>query len=454
VRLPAALRPPTLRGRLALAATLATAAVLLVVVVAVVAAFAARERAATDRTLATQAARLEAPARFALQAPPGHIPRGLARQAARLLAGSGTGVRVRGRDGIVFDNGEGPETTAPLGYASRDGWRVLTRALGGGATLQLAVPEADAKARVAHVRTIAIVAGALGVLGCAVLVYAVAGVALRPLGVLRAGAARVSTTRDLTARLPERDGPEELDDLARSLNAMLARLEASAARTEEALAAARRFTADAGHELRTPLTSLRANVETLVRNPGLPAAERARVLEEVVADQARLAALLDGLQSLARGDADVANRETPLDLADVADAAVAAARRRHPALTVALRADEPAPVRGAEEGLRALVDNLLENAARHGRPDGRVEVAVGGEDGRVVLTVDDDGPGIPPGERERVLARFARGTGARGPGSGLGLAIVAQQAALHGGRVEVGEAPLGGARVRVALPPS
>jgi len=129
-----------------------------------------------------------------------------------------------------------------------------------------------------------VTAGALGLLACAGLVYWIASLALRPLGRLREGAARVSSTRDLTARLPAWEGPEEVDDLARSLNAMLARLEGSAAQTEAALAAARRFTADAGHELRTPLTSLRTNLDTLARNPDLPQEERARVVEELTSD--------------------------------------------------------------------------------------------------------------------------------------------------------------------------
>jgi signal transduction histidine kinase len=231
---------------------------------------------------------------------------------------------------------------------------------------------------------------------------------------------------------------------------MLGRLEGSAAQTESALRASRRFTADAGHELRTPLTSLSANLDTLARNPALPAAERARVLAEMAADERRLTALLDNLQALARGDAGVGDRTELVDLADVADAALADARRRHPATGFALAAPEAAPVQGAQDGLRMIVDNLLENAARHG--GGHVEVGVAASNGSATLTVDDDGPGIPAKERERVLARFARGTSARGPGSGLGLAIVAQQTALHGGRVAIEEAPLGGARVRVELP--
>jgi two-component system sensor histidine kinase PrrB len=109
-----------------------------------------------------------------------------------------------------------------------------------------------------------------------------------------------------------------------------------------------------------------------------------------------------------------------------------------------------AELQGWPDGLRLIVDNLLANAAVHGGR--RVEVDVRRDDGALVLLVDDDGPGIAPVERERVLERFARGEGTRAPGSGLGLALVAQQAALHGGGVRIGDAPLGGARVEVRLP--
>ncbi|MDP8969626.1 MAG: sensor histidine kinase [Actinomycetota bacterium] len=111
---------------------------------------------------------------------------------------------------------------------------------------------------------------------------------------------------------------------------------------------------------------------------------------------------------------------------------------------------------GWPEGLRVLVDNLLENALRHGRPDGSVQVALSVTDGRVRLTVDDDGPGIPRDDRGRVFERFTRGRNARAPGSGLGLALVAQQAAVHDGSAVIEDAPSGGARVTVdlAAPPA
>jgi signal transduction histidine kinase len=112
------------------------------------------------------------------------------------------------------------------------------------------------------------------------------------------------------------------------------------------------------------------------------------------------------------------------------------------------------PIDGWEPGLRLLADNLLENAARHGRPGGRVVVTVRrGADG-ALLTVDDDGPGIPAPDRERIFEPFTRLASTNGTGSGLGLALVEQQVRHHGARIEVGESPLGGARFSVQFAPN
>jgi len=164
-------------------------------------------------------------------------------------------------------------------------------------------------------------------------------------------------------------------------------------------------------------------------------------LEELERDVARLAALLDALQALARGDAGAVAHE-PVDVGDVADAALADARRRHPHVDFAFGDAQELTVTGDATGLRAIFDNLLENAARHGAHTVRIEL------GAHHLAVDDDGPGIPEDQRERVFERFVRG-GAQG--SGLGLAIVAQQAQLHGGETRIEASSLGGARVLVTM---
>ncbi len=421
----------TLAGRVTLVVIAAVAVVLAAVGAALVAAVDAREHDATDRQLRAAATRLAQPARRAIAAP--RLP-----PAALRTAAGGVAVRVLSGGELVYDDGRAPALPASPGLATASGWRVLVRRVRGG-SLEVAAPLAPVEDRIASLRRDVLVAAILGLLACALAVRILAARALEPLSGLRESAARVSTTRDLTTRL-DAGGPPEVADVAGSLNAMLARLEASAAATERALEAARRFTADAGHELRTPLTSQRANLAVLARDD-LEPDERERVLAELDAGQLRLAALLDALQALARGDAALPGRREPLDLADLADAALADAKRRHPHVDFEFGDATPAPVEGDPAGVRAAVDNLLENAARHGAR--RVRIAVDGA--RVI--VDDDGPGIAPEERERVFERFARGRRADTAGSGLGLAVVAQQAALHGGRAYATDSPLHGARV-------
>lgn len=307
-------------------------------------------------------------------------------------------------------------------------------------------------------------------LGVLVLVGAVGfwlgGVALRPLAALRVTAERVASTRDLATRLPHGDGPEEVDALAGSLNAMLERLQQSTTQIEATLEASRRFAAEAGHELRTPLTSMRMNLDVLARSPSLTTDERA-IMADITREQARLLALLEGLQQLARGDAAEAIPRKRVNLSEVVDAAIANANARHPDATITLTGPDDVVLHGWPDGLRLLVDNLLDNALRHGRPNGQIDVALTADDHAeapqrnqtttrptmVCLTVDDDGPGIPADDRQRVFERFARGS-SQAPGSGLGLALVAQQATVHGGRAAIDTAPRGGTRVTVHLAPA
>ena len=141
-----------------------------------------------------------------------------------------------------------------------------------------------------------------------------------------------------------------------------------------------------------------------------------------------------------------------VDLGDIADAAVFAARTRHPEL--AIESDLPASgpvVHGDADGLWRVVENLLENAARHGRPGGHVRLRVTANGAGAEIVVEDDGPGIPFAERERVIRRFARGRGTAAGGSGLGLAIVDAEARRHGGTLTLSSSELGGLLARVTI---
>jgi two-component system sensor histidine kinase PrrB len=197
---------------------------------------------------------------------------------------------------------------------------------------------------------------------------------------------------------------------------------------------------------------VQATLSTLRRHPDLDAPRRAGMVQDALDQQQRMVALLEGLQALARGDAGPLEH-TAVDLADLVDGVVTATAARDPDVVLeAELPDAPVMVEGWEPGLRLLVENLVSNAVRHGRHDGgRVLVTLlpGADGSGPVLHVDDDGPGVPAAERERIFAPFARIDGTDRPGSGLGLALVAQQAGHHGAGVTVGDAPLGGARFTV-----
>src|SRR4051794_23521053 len=379
-----------------------------------------------------------------------------------LLRGSGTFAQVAYGGQVVERTGDVPASPPDVprddGFktVSIDGrpWRSLTFTVGevGSPRLQVLSSLAPVEQRVSSIRRLVLVLGLSALALTALAAWFFTTLAVRPLARLRAGAARVSGARDLSTPLPD-DGPEEVRSLAGALNEMLARLGASTAATERALQATRRFAADAGHELRTPLTAMRANLDTLARNPELPPAQREALLADMTSEQDRMVHLLEGLQALARGEAADSLPRERVELGDVLDAAVHGARKRHPGVRYELagRVDE-GTVDGWEGGLRLLVDNLLDNAALHGRDAGSVSVGLERDDGRLVVRVEDDGPGIPTADRARLLEPFARGEGARPDGTGLGLAIVAQQATLHGGELRLGDSDRGGLAAEVRLP--
>jgi two-component system, OmpR family, sensor histidine kinase PrrB len=446
----------TLRGRVALLATLAVGLVLLVVGATAVASFGERERARVDEELGNR--------------PVGALVRALAGPdfggarpgppiGPQALRPEGEYVRLIG-DGEVVRAVDAP-LSLPLPEepglrtleADGERYRSLTRAVPGGGLLEVGTDLGASDDRIAALRNRLLLLGGLALVLVAGVSWWLAGLALGPLRALGGAAGRVSTTRDLSTRLPAEAGtPDEVTELTASINAMLARLERSAADTDEALEATRRFAGDAGHELRTPMTALRANLGALRRNPDLPPEERAAVLADAEREAERTARLLEALQTLARGDAAAALPRQRLDLSAEAEAALESARARHPEVDWELEAPaEELELSGWQDGLRAALDNLLENAARHGRPRGRVRLAVARDGDALAVTVDDDGPGIADADRERIFDRFARGGDARGAGSGLGLALVRQQARLHGGDVTVARSPLGGARFEVRL---
>ncbi|HMJ34455.1 MAG TPA: HAMP domain-containing sensor histidine kinase [Baekduia sp.] len=285
-------------------------------------------------------------------------------------------------------------------------------------------------------RRIVVIGGLAAAILAAGLATLLAGRALAPLRRLSAGARDIERTGDAARRLTTPDVADEVGDLARTLNAMLASL-------ERAREAERRFVGDASHELRTPMTSLRGNAAYVARHGAEPGA-----MADIERDVARLSVLLDDLLALAREDAAAPAAGAPVDLVAVARTAAAADAEDRATVVVADGDGDRAILVAADaQALERAAINLVHNARRHGPPGGAIAVEVGAARGRVWLTVADEGSGLAPGEAAHAFDRFWRGPGAAGEGSGLGLAIVRAIAERHGGHVAVD-----GARFTIDLP--
>jgi two-component system, OmpR family, sensor kinase len=292
----------------------------------------------------------------------------------------------------------------------------------------------------------------LGVIGGTLLAL-VAGLliarrAMGPIAALTGTAREIATTRDLTRRVPVPATEDEVAELATTLDEMLQALESSRQETEAALERQRQFVADASHELRTPLTSVLANLELLV---DVLDGDRGEAARSALRSSQRMRRLVGDLLLLARADA---RRESPHAPTDVSRVVVEAAAELGPVADgheLRVDADREAVVEGARDELHRLALNLMENAIRHTPAGTHVHAQVVTEDGQVVLTVEDDGPGVPSDLRERIFERFVRGEGDRGGSFGLGLSIVRAVAESHGGTVALDESRPG-ARFVVRLP--
>jgi signal transduction histidine kinase len=273
--------------------------------------------------------------------------------------------------------------------------------------------------------------------------WLIVGYALRPVTALREGAEE-NIRRGRAGRLPVPDARDEVRLLATTLNDMLDRLAAATARQ-------RAFTADAAHELRSPLTSMRTQLEVALHHPDTQ--DWPETADAVLAETLRLARLTDDLLLLARLDDARRPPRVPLDVGELAHEV--AARYPEPRVPVTVVAAGPVEVEGVPGDLERVVTNLVDNALRHAAS--AVTVTVRAEASRAVVTVADDGPGIPAADRERVFDRFTRLDDARdrdGGGTGLGLPIVAEIVRAHGGTVELSDPPGLTVTVCLALSPS
>jgi signal transduction histidine kinase len=269
--------------------------------------------------------------------------------------------------------------------------------------------------------------------------WLLAGRALRPVRLIteQTGRIRAGTLHE---RVPVPASHDEIAGLATEMNDMLDRLHGEDRRR-------RQFVADASHELRSPIASIHTQAEVVIAEAHDAAATE--LATGVLAEAERLGTIVDDLLALAHHDEALAPPGAIVDLDDIVLTA-ATRPRRVPVDTAGVSGGQ---VRGRPDELARAVTHLLDNAARHATSTVRVGVTT--VENRVVLRVDDDGPGIDPGDRDRIFERFVRLDHARvrdDGGAGLGLAVVATVVAAAGGSVTVAESDLGGARFEVSLP--
>ncbi|WP_050800195.1 sensor histidine kinase [Streptomyces himastatinicus] len=398
----------------------------------------------------------------------------IAEKSRRRLEGSARdmGIRLTGPDDTLSAGPQPAADTrlparAPHPVTVRSGdetWHVLSRRVytaGQKAepNLWIFAPDSAYQEEVSLVRERVVTVTLLAAPLAGAIAWAISARAVLPLRRLQRRTSGLDPRNSTTRLEHTRTRITEVDDLAHTVQTVFARYDQQAGRTNEALATARSFTAAASHELRTPLMSMRTNLDILTAHADLDAVDRAEVLEDLGREHARLLGLVVMLKTLGQGDLVEADSFTPVDLAELVEDAAADLRRAHPDAAVTVRAPAGLLVHGWEQGLRSAVGNLLTNASTHGRMEddqARIEMALrpSREEDRpaAVLTVDDHGPGIPAARREEVFERFRRGPNS--PGSGLGLTLVAQQIALHRGRITVRDRPDGrsGARFEIWLP--
>jgi len=333
--------------------------------------------------------------------------------------------------------------------------------------------------------------------GIVIAILGIAGItivrsSLRPLTDIEVTAGAIAAG-DLSRRVPDRDPRTEVGRLGRSLNAMLAQIEAAFHARAKSEAAARwseermrQFVADASHELRTPLTAIRGYAEyyrqrggvgngarhaapastelSLAADGRLTEPDMDRIMQRVEQESARMGVLVEDMLLLARLDQQRPLERRPVDLLTLTADAVQDARMIAPSRRIELTVGGGAAflVLGDEARLRQVIGNLMSNALTH-TPDGTpidVRILTHGPDGRlqvpsVTIEVDDHGPGLSREQAERVFERFYRADQARGRrtgGAGLGLAIVAALVTAHGGAAGVDTAPGDGATFWITLP--
>jgi two-component system OmpR family sensor kinase len=346
-----------------------------------------------------------------------------------------------------------PFTTGSVGGAS-DQWRVRAVAVGDtGSTLVVAVPLTDVQDTVHTLLLVEIAVTAAVLVAISLLAFWVVHLGLKPLRRMEDTAESIADG-DLSRRVEPAGGKTEIGRLGTALNSMLTQIEDGNGQRQEAEQRLRQFVADASHELRTPVTAIRGYAE-LYEQGLLSDDDLRRAMGRIKSEALRMSKFTEDLLLLAHLDLQQPTRRLPVDVAALAEAAVADARAIEPERQLRLSTEhQPITVLGDPDQLHQLVANLLANVRDHTPPatPAGVEVRTAGES--VLITVYDSGAGIPTELGAEAFERFRRADRSRTRGhggAGLGLAIVAAIVAAHGGTVQMANAPAGGAIVTVTL---
>ncbi len=406
------------------------------------------------------------------------------RDLARRLEGDGVSVVLRTASGQVYAEGplggtaanggasEGAQTPGSAGPAAgsrgapggppgpktpvvQQGDRLtVVRTLSDGSRLTLLADVSDVRRTLGQVRLALVLAAALVLLGAAVVVPPVVARTLRPLDRITE-VARSITEGDRERRLRPVQPGTELGRTAIAFDDMLDSVVGAESRALASEQRLRTFLSDAAHELRTPLAGVQAAAEHLLRDDP-PRADREQAMLGLVRESMRASRLVEDMLTMARIDSGLSLRRTTVDLRELAQQVVDGRTIQSPGLLLRLHGPQ-AHLFGDRDRLTQVLGNLLDNAAHACVPEGTVDLTVWADDERTGVDVEDDGPGVPAQQRERVFDRLVRLDEARSShrsGAGLGLPIARGIARAHGGDLVCLPRSDGGAGAmfRLALP--
>jgi len=408
-------------------------------------------------------------------APPGRPPPDMNPPGGAVGALPGRWTQTRSLDGAVlsrtFDLGDVTLPLSPKGLSAAQngaGWfetaqvedqpvliysQRFTAQSGAVEIVQVAFPITQPEQSLRTLRTILLVGCSLVIMAAFAVGWVLAGAALRPIHRITRTAQAIGAEHDLRRRVQHIGPTDEVGQLALTFNAMLAELESAYRQLEQTLDSQRRFVADASHELRTPLTTVRGNIELLRREPPMEAKERAEALTDTKDEVDRLIRLVHQLLALARADAGQALRREPLPIKPLLEDVCRQFRLLAPQRTILGESLPEVEVLGDRDALKQVFLILLDNALAHTSPGATIEVTAVIADGRVMMSVRDDGAGIAPDALPHIFERFYRGQVSRsGKGAGLGLSIAKELVEAQEGTITVESESGRGSVFTVTLP--